>query len=213
MALIDALKRQLEHAQNLLTEIDEKRAKLNADYHEQWHYVADLDTAIAALEPAPAELVSEPEPEPILFESITAEDFGTITITEDLSLTEAEIDALADEDEPEEHISILTGDPAVEGESGLRVWTAKELQHIDILTALSADPEPTELDAPASIVDDPELQAAVARAEATLAKDEPAYVGLQDADLDAEWDAMKAREEAEKPKPRFSIFGRIKEDA
>lgn len=69
-------------------------------------------------------------------------------------------------------------------------------------------PEPTELDAPASIVDDPELQAAVARAEATLAAETPAYVGLQDADLDAEYDAMKAREAAEeKAKPKFSIWG------
>jgi len=79
-----------------------------------------------------------------------------------------------------------------------------------------ADPEPTELDAePTSVLDNPELLAAVERAEATLAQNEEpaAYVGLNDPELDAAWDDMKAREEAEKPKPRFSIFGRIKEDA
>ena len=37
----------------------------------------------------------------------------------------------------------------------------------------------------------PELQAAVSRAEATLAAAEPAYVGLQDPELDADYDAMK----------------------
>lgn len=59
-----------------------------------------------------------------------------------------------------------------------------------------------------SITEDPELQAAVARAEATLAQEaeKPAYVGLQDPDLDAEYEAMREREEA-KPKPRFSIWG------
>ena len=94
------------------------------------------------------------------------------------------------EDEPDVFISILTGDPAISPESGLH-----------------GEPEPTELDAPASIVDDPELLAAVARAEATLQEAEPAYVGLQDPDLDAEYDAMKEREKADKPKLHFSIFG------
>jgi len=98
-------------------------------------------------------------------------------------------------DEPAEHISILTGDPAVEPESGLH-----------------ADPEPTELDAPASIVDDPELLAAVARAEATLQEAEPAYVGLQDPELDAEYEAMREREQADR-KLHFSIFGMKREDA
>jgi hypothetical protein len=37
--------------------------------------------------------------------------------------------------------------------------------------------------------------------------DSPAYVGLQDAQLDADWDAMKEREKADKPKLHFSIFG------
>jgi hypothetical protein len=94
------------------------------------------------------------------------------------------------EDEPSEFISDLTGDPAVEPESGLH-----------------GEPEPTELDAPASIVDDPELLAAVARAEATLQEAEPAYVGLQDPELDADYDAMREREKADKPKLHFSIFG------
>ena len=74
-------------------------------------------------------------------------------------------------------------------------------------SGLHADPEPTELDAPTSIVDDPELLAAVARAEATLAQEEPAYVGLQDPELDAEYEAMREREKADKPKLHFSIFG------
>ena len=128
------------------------------------------------------------------------------------------------EGEPSEFISDLTGDPAIEPESGLH-----------------GEPEPTELDAPVSIVDDPELLAAVSRAEATLAAaepalptmddiidpdftggmtseqylerlhsgklDSPAYVGLQDPELDADWDAMKEREKADKPKLHFSIFG------
>lgn len=68
-----------------------------------------------------------------------------------------------------------------------------------------------------SVLTDPEFQAAVERAEATLAA-EPAYVGLQDPELDAEFDAMKARRDADKPKPltdtwhnKFGIFGKREE--
>jgi hypothetical protein len=142
---------------------------------------------IAALEPAPA----EPEAEPSLFDA-------------EPSQTEAEIVALAqdeaallEDDAPSDFISDLTGDPAIEPETGLH-----------------SDPEPTELDAPASVLNNPELLAAVERAEQTLRQEEPAaYVGLNDPELDDAWDAMKAREEAEKPRPRFSIFGLIKEPA
>jgi hypothetical protein len=123
-----------------------------------------------------AEPVSEPEPEPSLFDAEPSDEEDASSDDED--------------DAPTEIISDLTGDPAIEPESGLH-----------------GEPEPTELDAPASIVDDPELQAAVARAEATLQEAEPAYVGLQDPDLDAEYDAMREREKADKPKLHFSIFG------
>ena len=134
-----------------------------------------------------AEPVSEPEPEPSLFDAEPSDEEDASSDDED--------------DAPTEIISDLTGDPAIEPESGLH-----------------GEPEPTELDAPASIVDDPELLAAVARAEATLAIDaqtcepiyphpQPAYVGLQDPELDAEFDAMKARRDADKPKLHFSIFG------
>jgi len=58
-----------------------------------------------------------------------------------------------------------------------------------------------------SVTTDPAFLAAVERAEATLAAAEPAYVGLQDTDLDAEYEAMREREKADKPKLHFSIFG------
>lgn len=106
------------------------------------------------------------------------------------------------DDEPEVQISILTGDPAISPESGLH-----------------GEPEPIEIDAePASVLNNPDFVAAVSRAEAKLAIDaqtcepiyphpQPAYVGLQDADLDADYDAMREREKADKPKLHFSIFG------
>jgi hypothetical protein len=188
------------------------------------------------------------------------------------------------EDEPAEHISILTGDPAVEPESGLHekrwkyrvcfdkkesitghasydrleqaqsyfsvlkdnpetllasvhelypdgeggvLWglidsyvagpDADETHTDDLRTAegeiISGEPwEMSKADAALSdaicspsITQDPELLAAVERAEATLAA-EPAYVGMQDAELDAEFDAMKEREKADR-KLHFSIFG------
>ena len=69
-----------------------------------------------------------------------------------------------------------------------------------------------------SITSDPDFVAAVERAEAKLAIDaqtcepiyphpQPAYVGLQDPELDAEYEAMREREKADKPKLHFSIFG------
>lgn len=81
-----------------------------------------------------------------------------------------------------------------------------------VVREISADEyfAPADKSDPSSIVDDPELQAAVSRAEATLAAAEPAYVGLQDAQLDADWDAMKERQEAGR-KLHFSIFGKREE--
>jgi hypothetical protein len=160
--------------------------------------IAEMDAQDAALEPAPA------EPEPSLFDDTNFDD---------------------EDDAPSEFISDLTGDLAIPAESGLhgegdietedQLWTQEQLDKLsadakaftDSLGAPQIDPEPTELDAPASIVDDPELLAAVARAEATLQEAEPAYVGLQDAELDAEYEAMREREKADKPKLHFSIFG------
>ena len=75
-----------------------------------------------------------------------------------------------------EHISVLTGDPAVEPESGLH-------------------------GEPASVLDDPELQAAVGRAQATLV----------DAELDADLERVREQERA-RAKHHFSIFGKL-EDA
>jgi hypothetical protein len=203
---------------SILEELKKRRTVL-VDYAEERESgaiaarrdIADLDTAIAALEPArPSIDHTEPEsglraaedvwtPEGLEQLSAKADAFiahiGAPQIEPEPSLFD---DTNFDDevDAPSEFISDLTGDPAIEPESGLH-----------------ADPEPTELDAPASIVDDPELLAAVARAEATLQQAEPAYVGLQDPELDAEWDAMKQREEAEKARPRFSIFGLVREDA
>lgn len=205
----------------LIDELKEKREvwRLNVELHDQraldevgfalaaQAMVDDLDTAIAALEPAPA----EPEAAPYSIdwgnEPAPAEQAPTSSPSTDegRSVTPATEEESGDqiEDEPSEFISDLTGDPAISPESGLR-----------------GQPEPTELDAPVSIVDNPELQAAVARAEQALAIDaqtcepiyphpQPAYVGLQDPELDAEYEAMKEREHAERKK-HFSIFGHRK---
>jgi hypothetical protein len=201
MALIDELKqKRAEHAEKLrcaYIDADYFRGRvanydtcisaleMEADLIEQADD-DDLDTAIAALEPAPAEQAPAQPP--------SAELRSDLPASEEESRDQFE-------DEPDVFISILTGDPAISPESGLH-----------------GEPESTELDAPASIVDDPELQAAVARAEQALAIDaqtcepinphpQPAYVGLQDADLDADYDAMRVRENADKPKLHFSIFG------
>lgn len=61
-----------------------------------------------------------------------------------------------------------------------------------------------------SVTSDPDFVALVERAEATLAAAEPAYVGLQDPELDADYDAMKERETADR-KLHFSIFGKREE--
>ena len=95
--------------------------------HLRWDHADEEDDIIAyrIIEDAP-----QPE------QPFTAQDFDTITIVEDPALTQDVIDALQDEideaseggdwddtGEPEfinpEHISILTGDPAIEPESGL----------------------------------------------------------------------------------------------
>lgn len=195
MALIDELKqKRAEHAEKLrcaYIDADYFRGRvanydtcisaleMEADLIEQADD-DDLDTAIAALEPAPAEQAPAQPP--------SAELRSDLPASEEESRDQFE-------DEPDVFISILTSDPAISPESGLH-----------------GDPEPTELDAPVSIVDDPELLAAVARAEATLQEAEPAYVGLQDPELDADYDAMREREKADKPKLHFSIFGK-REDA
>jgi hypothetical protein len=87
----------------------------------------------------------------------------------------------------------------IDAERWTEGWNAEDAASKQTDAELLAElDEPTELDAPASIVDDPELQAAVARAEATLAAEPAAYVGLNDPELDAEYDAMRARERSEK---------------
>ena len=89
------------------------------------------------------------------------------------------------EDEVRDHIPTVRADWDDEPDE---VWTQEQLDQID--TDAQAFVEA--IGAPqVSIVDDPELQAAVSRAEATLAAAEPAYVGLQDPELDADYDAMK----------------------
>lgn len=129
--------------------------------------------------------------------------------------------------EPAEFISDLTGDPAIEAESGLHVWTAEELVQL----SAKADAFIAEIGAPqVSVLDDPELIEAQKRLTARLEADtlaqvhsywsddvrappvplqpEPTgYVGLQDKDLEADYDAMREREKADKPKLHFSIFG------
>jgi len=229
-----------------ITEHQEALRNIEAD-------IADLDTAIAALEPArPSIDHTEPEsglraaedvwtPEGLEQLSAKADAFiahiGAPQIEPEPSLFD-DINFDDEDDAPAEFISDLTGDPAIEPESGLH-GEPVELDEVleanpDTITLsddYKDDPEPTELDAePASVLDNPELLAAVERAEATLAarvwtqedlerlpqiEPEPAaYVGLNDPELDDAWDAMKAREEAEKPKPRFSIWGPRKlEDA
>ena len=214
MSLLEELKdrrdRQTESLAKIYEDIRERQAYIDTLAIE----LEDLDTAIAALEPAPAEPVSDnfaALAEFVNAEPVLAADLPKVELkwndgfgpAEDADEEDASSDDEDDwDDEPEVHISILTSDPAIEPESGLH-----------------GEPEPTELDAePASVLDNPELLAAVERAEATLAIDaqtcepiyahpQPAYVGLQDADLDADYDAMREREKADKPKLHFSIFG------
>lgn len=202
MALIDELKQAR-------IECDEQYKRVIVDHAFYAERLNDLDTAIAALqqgevmitvtndEPDESAAIAALEPAPTEPEAVL------YSIDEQTcEPVDPRCGAPADqsEEEPTEFISILTGDPAVEPESGLH-----------------GEPEPTELDAPASILDDPELQATATRLEATLADaddDETlsraAYVGLQDPDLDAEYEAMREREKADR-KLHFSIFGKREE--
>lgn len=135
--------------------------------------VADLDTAIAALEPAP-----EYDPSSLAHEEQLAPALADPPSAELRSVPGAE-------DEVRDHIPTVRADWDDEPDE---VWTQEQLDQID--TDAQAFVEA--IGAPqVSIVDDPELQAAVSRAEATLAAAEPAYVGLQDPELDADYDAMK----------------------
>lgn len=234
MALIDELKERLTAVSNEMDRLEAQGREIDLLWKEQERLFGDLDTAIlaldpsdppnmldddddddldtaiAALEPAP-EIEAPAQPPSAELRSDPGSEENAGTNSEDpysIDWGNEPISQPADqsEEEPAEFISDLTGDPAIEPESGPH-----------------GEPEPTELDAPASIVDDPELQAAVARAEQALAIDaqtcepiyphpQPAYVGLQDADLDADYDAMREREKAGKPKLHFSIFGK-REDA
>lgn len=128
MALIDELKEKREvwlcnvalHDQRVVDEC------LNASRARDM--VADLDRAIAALEPAPI-----PEPDLIDEASVAREQLETDhalppsadDVVTDLQgdtveeMREAFEDVFEAQAEPVEHISILTGDPAIEPESGL----------------------------------------------------------------------------------------------
>lgn len=111
MALIDELK---ERRAEVVAELETQEAFVVAHQicvEDKRTEIADLDRAIAALTPAPdfeaekevarEQLEREPEiPEEGLGSSLIAMGYG-------------------DDDTPAEHISILTGDPAIEPESGL----------------------------------------------------------------------------------------------
>ena len=239
----------------LIDELKQKRAECHERYNrilaDEAYYLGrlnDLDRAIAALEPAPtvldeldefvttleaSPLPDEPapaepeaEPEPSLFD---AEDEDgpppePFVFNEPFHIID---EPEADDDAPAEFISDLTGDPAVEPESGLHVWTAEELVQLsakaDAFIAENGLPQ-------VSVLDDPELIEAQKRLTARLEADtlaqvhsywsddvrappvplqpEPTgYVGLQDKELEADYDAMRERENADKPKLHFSIFG------
>lgn len=103
MALIDELKQQkAEIAERL------DRAVKDVQYFDG--RMADLLLAISALEPTPADLSAEQETAPAPVEiQIPEEGLGSSLIAM----------GYGDDDIPTEHISILTGDPAIEPESGL----------------------------------------------------------------------------------------------
>jgi len=96
MKLIDELQERRTHVLEELNRVEDLRAEL-----------ADFDRAIAALEPAP-------EPEPETWETMERAEQGEVKTV--LLATGAD-DVVVDE--PVEFISELTGDPAIEPESGL----------------------------------------------------------------------------------------------
>ena len=207
MALIDELKERRNLQADCCIELNTAIWEQEKLLHSAKALLIDIDIAIAALEPA--EPVSDNVSALAEFmnakgEPVNAAELPKVELKWDDGFGPAEPEA-----EPE---------PSLFDEGAIDIQTALPVeQEPDVIFAesgLHGDLEPTEIDAePPSVTQDPEFLAAVQRAEATLAAEPAAYVGLNDPELDAEWDAMKAREEAEKPKPRFSIFGRIKEDA
>ena len=118
MSLIDELKeKRAEAVAALETQMEFVRAhKFNVS---EWHKVIeDLDTAIAAL--APSEALLDPVPSPS--HESSSQETVTEAAPEDLpAMSDAEFEALPEfeDNEPEEVISVLTGDPAIEPESGL----------------------------------------------------------------------------------------------
>ena len=112
MSLIDRLKTQRESVEQELQNIEEHAkelaeiaAKAAADKHEKLREIADLAKAIAVLD----------------------------THEEELAIEWAEPLTADEPDEPAEHISTLTGDPAIEPESGL---------HGDPVVTEIKEPEP-----------------------------------------------------------------------
>ena len=229
MALIDELKEKRAASVAYRDQQFEDAIACNRRGSQAQYHIDDLDRAIAALEPAPAEPQQSEGVRQFTAEVIRSEtrDEGEVPAPQDEpSLFDAEgggsvygADA-AYEDGVEARLQNVPlecnpgeGVDATEWANGWNAedaaTTSNEQSDADLLN---------ELDAPASIVDDPELQAAVARAEQALAIDaqtcepiyphpQPAYVGLQDPELDADYDAMRERETADR-KLHFSIFGK-----
>ena len=142
------------------------------------------DCAIAALEAA-LEAAPEAAPEGVVTEenvaAFVADKREEVSVTDD-----AEPDDVATE-----HVSILTGDPSVEPESGLHGEFRWDEASGKWMREGGDGETPAHSD---------ELVA------------EPAYVGLQDAELDAEYEAMRQREEQKPTSFWDSLIPRKLED-
>ena len=219
MALIDDLKQQR-------AEYDERYQRSMMDHAYFVGRLNDLDTAIAALE-APAQPL--PSVEGVTVTPATEENSGGPTLERPWTLSSAFYDGYkCNQPIAPDHPVYMERWMAGDGERLKKLDEAVERAHakldeIDAQTCEPIDPHvswepppPTEAepdpivdaggyapvtDDPASVLDDPELQAAVGRAQATLV----------DAELDAELDRVREQERA-KAKHHFSIFGKL-EDA
>jgi hypothetical protein len=207
MALIDELKEKRAEAIAALETQQEFVRAHQINVIDWRHMVEDLDRAIAALEPA--------EPLPMSDEAITDEQpelFEASVALEQLE-TDHALPPSADDvdvDEPVEFISDLTGDPAVEPESGLHETPDDEAQRAAAIE-LTADVEPVA----ASWIDQQTCEPVDATLRAFqddhIVEPEPTegYAPVTNPEADF-WSRGLAPAEPEK-KHRFSIFGHKRE--
>jgi hypothetical protein len=144
MALIDELKERRDRQEKVLDEVAEA-IKEREDYRLRVEQeLDDLDRAIAALEP---DLIDEASVALEQLETDHALPPSADDVVTDLQgdtveeMREAFEDVFEAQAEPVEHISILTGDPAIEPESGLHETPDDEAQRAAAIE-LTADVEP-----------------------------------------------------------------------